>query len=258
MRYAKDIMPRPISTSIKTGYRRQQINTPHGKQRHQYRRASTSSKRTLPQRLQLLTSRILRLLRHLCLNFINKFYKGEIFKMAEQILVSKIQLRNDLRANWLLNNPVLMQGEVGLETDTRLFKVGDGTKTWSELAYQKGQPAEVKTANPTATDYAYEIGQVWINTTEDKVFILVDNGENAAIWQRLVDADSIGTTAHALTMGTKKFDGSADVTLEAHDIGAITKTDYATAEGGVVVTSADVNGVAVDAVTGKMTVYRGE
>ena len=174
--------------------------------------------------------------------------------MAEQILVSKIQLRNDVRANWLLNNPVLMQGEVGLETDTRLFKVGDGTKTWSELGYQKGQPAEVKTTNPATTDYAFEIGQVWINTAEDKVFILVDNSENAAIWQRLVDADSIGTTAHALTMGSKVFDGSAAITLEAHDIGAITKTDYATAEGGVVVTSADVNGVAVDAATGKMTV----
>ena len=47
----------------------------------------------------------------------------------------QIQLRNDTAANWTSANPVLAQGEVGLETDTRLFKIGDGVKTWSELDY---------------------------------------------------------------------------------------------------------------------------
>ena len=174
--------------------------------------------------------------------------------MANQTLISKIQLRNDIRANWNTNNPVLLAGEIGLETDTRLFKVGDGTKTWNELAYEKGQPAELKTVKPEITDANYEVGQVWINTTNQYVYILLDNTPNAAVWKRLTDEDSLGTTKQALTMGSKTFDGSAAVTLEAHDIGALTKTDYATAEGGVVVTSNDDNGVAVDAATGKMTV----
>ena len=47
----------------------------------------------------------------------------------------QIQLRNDTAANWTAANPVLAQGEVGLETDTRLFKIGDGVKTWSQLSY---------------------------------------------------------------------------------------------------------------------------
>ena len=47
----------------------------------------------------------------------------------------QIQLRNDTAANWTSANPVLAQAEVGLETDTRLFKIGDGVKTWSELDY---------------------------------------------------------------------------------------------------------------------------
>ena len=47
----------------------------------------------------------------------------------------QIQLRNDTAANWTAANPVLAQGEMGIETDTRLFKIGDGVKTWSQLSY---------------------------------------------------------------------------------------------------------------------------
>jgi hypothetical protein len=47
----------------------------------------------------------------------------------------QIQLRNDTAANWTAADPILAQGEVGLETDTRFFKIGDGVKTWSQLSY---------------------------------------------------------------------------------------------------------------------------
>jgi hypothetical protein len=44
-------------------------------------------------------------------------------------------LRNDTAANWTTENPVLLQGEVGVETDTRRMKVGDGTTAWNSLLY---------------------------------------------------------------------------------------------------------------------------
>jgi hypothetical protein len=47
----------------------------------------------------------------------------------------QIQLRNDTAANWTAADPILAQGEMGVETDTRLFKIGDGESTWSELDY---------------------------------------------------------------------------------------------------------------------------
>lgn len=47
----------------------------------------------------------------------------------------QIQLRNDTAANWTAADPILAQGEMGLETDTRLFKIGNGVDTWSELEY---------------------------------------------------------------------------------------------------------------------------
>jgi hypothetical protein len=47
----------------------------------------------------------------------------------------QIQLRNDTAANWTAADPILAQGEMGLETDTRLFKIGDGINNWSDLDY---------------------------------------------------------------------------------------------------------------------------
>lgn len=45
------------------------------------------------------------------------------------------QFRRGTAANWTAANPTLLQGEVGFETDTSKFKVGDGTTVWSSLTY---------------------------------------------------------------------------------------------------------------------------
>lgn len=49
-----------------------------------------------------------------------------------------VQMRRDTAANWTSTNPTLASGEWGLETDTRLMKIGDGTTAWNSLAYQLG------------------------------------------------------------------------------------------------------------------------
>ena len=46
-----------------------------------------------------------------------------------------IQLRRDTAANWTSANPVLAQGELGVETDTDKIKVGDGSTAWTSLGY---------------------------------------------------------------------------------------------------------------------------
>ena len=61
--------------------------------------------------------------------------------MSEQTLNVKILLRNDTSANWKTKNPVLKNGELGIETDTRLMKFGDGTSTWTNLNYIDAQIA---------------------------------------------------------------------------------------------------------------------
>lgn len=50
----------------------------------------------------------------------------------------RIQLRRDTSAAWSTANPVLLAGECGYESDTRLLKIGNGTTAWNDLAYVVG------------------------------------------------------------------------------------------------------------------------
>lgn len=47
----------------------------------------------------------------------------------------QIQLRNSTASEWATANPVLAQGEMGIEIDTNQFKIGNGVDHWSELPY---------------------------------------------------------------------------------------------------------------------------
>ena len=47
----------------------------------------------------------------------------------------RLQLRADTAANWTAANPTLLANEVGLETDTKKLKVGNGSAAWNSLAY---------------------------------------------------------------------------------------------------------------------------
>jgi hypothetical protein len=48
---------------------------------------------------------------------------------------TRFKLRSDTAANWTAANPVLLTGEIGVETDTRRYKIGDGTTAWGGLSY---------------------------------------------------------------------------------------------------------------------------
>jgi len=45
----------------------------------------------------------------------------------------QIQLRRDTAANWVTNDPVLAEGELGHETDATVLKIGDGATLYSAL-----------------------------------------------------------------------------------------------------------------------------
>jgi Major tropism determinant N-terminal domain len=46
-----------------------------------------------------------------------------------------VQLRRGTTSAWTLKNPVLAEGEQGLEMDTQKFKIGDGVTRWASLPY---------------------------------------------------------------------------------------------------------------------------
>lgn len=55
--------------------------------------------------------------------------------MADKELKVRLKTWTDTEANWKSKNPVLLKGEVGITSDNKRYKVGDGSSTWDELAY---------------------------------------------------------------------------------------------------------------------------
>lgn len=47
----------------------------------------------------------------------------------------QIQFRRGTAAEWTAANPILAQAEMGIETDTRAYKIGDGSTSWNSLPY---------------------------------------------------------------------------------------------------------------------------
>lgn len=50
-------------------------------------------------------------------------------------MANRIQIRRDSQSNWENINPVLADGEPGLNYDTNQIKIGDGSNNWSSLSY---------------------------------------------------------------------------------------------------------------------------
>ena len=57
--------------------------------------------------------------------------------LVELILKSKRYLKDE----WHDSNPILYEGEFGIESDTRQFKIGDGVTKWLDLPYASSEQA---------------------------------------------------------------------------------------------------------------------
>jgi len=71
----------------------------------------------------------------------------------------QIQFRRDTSISWTNANPVLASGEMGIELDTKQFKIGDGTTRWSLLPYG-GIQGPVGPAGLILPSTTPQIGQV--------------------------------------------------------------------------------------------------
>lgn len=53
-------------------------------------------------------------------------------------LTALMKQRYDTAANWTAANPTLLAGEIGIESDTKKWKLGTGTTAWNSLGYIPG------------------------------------------------------------------------------------------------------------------------
>lgn len=109
---------------------------------------------------------------------------------------TKLQVRRDTAANWTSTNPTLASGEIGFETDTLKFKIGNGSTAWNSLAYQNAstsadnyaQTLGTKTLVLSGATTPYTIVSVTITTNGSPVLVMVSgDAENvtAGTWCRL-------------------------------------------------------------------------
>ena len=84
---------------------------------------------------------------------------------------ARIQLKRATASAWSSTNPVLFAGEIGLETDTNKFKIGDGTTAFNSLPYFNGNLtgsslndlADVTIVSASNGDFLRWNGTAWIN-----------------------------------------------------------------------------------------------
>ena len=84
--------------------------------------------------------------------------------MATNSVRVTLQIRHDEAADWTTRNPILAQGEYGLETDTFLIKVGDGVTAWRNLRYlNKLDSTYFKTMNDGSLTFSDSFAQTITN-----------------------------------------------------------------------------------------------
>ncbi len=61
-------------------------------------------------------------------------------------MATKIQVRRGTSTEWSSANPTLSSGEIGFETNTNKFKIGNGLSAWLALPYAAASEAYVDAA----------------------------------------------------------------------------------------------------------------
>ena len=74
-------------------------------------------------------------------------------------MATRMQQRRGTAAQWTAANPVLAAGEIGFETDTNKFKMGNGTSAWTALIYfaNAAELAAIIDGAPAALDTFNEL-----------------------------------------------------------------------------------------------------
>jgi hypothetical protein len=100
----------------------------------------------------------------------------------------------------------------------------------------------IKTAAPTVNDDTYAVSTMWCDTTNDEIYLLIDNTSGAAVWTQVVapsaiSADLLPTTDNTYDLGSGTYewkdlyvDGTANIDSLVAD-------------------TADINGGTIDAAT---------
>ena len=131
-------------------------------------------------------------------------------------MANRIQIRRDTAANWIRVNPILSDGEPGLETDTNKVKYGDGTTAWASLEYASGGGGLTDVDGVVTFPGNFLIGTLWPNDPmpggdKESVVWAKDDTEYLGLWwggDQIYPEQGYGPVAGIMIGPSDNFGGS--------------------------------------------------
>lgn len=138
----------------------------------------------------------------------------------------QIQLRRGTASQWTSSNPTLALAEMGIETDTNYFKIGNGSTAWNSLAYgglqgyvgSMGYTGSKGIASLGTTPPASPInGDLWWDTETGNRFIYYDDGTSSQ-WVQDTALGPAGVIGYTGSQGPIGYTGSFGYTGSASTV----------------------------------------
>ncbi len=147
-------------------------------------------------------------------------------------MASKIQLRRDTAANWASVNPVLAEGEFGYATDSKDFKLGNGTTAWSALAPWSPNAIEGASKLVSISDNSYAtsptsspLSTSTVGTSEMMFTVGADATAIAPLWTHWYTTNATYPIVDTDPSGPISFNASLRV-VSSTNPGTVTGTLY--------------------------------
>jgi hypothetical protein len=144
-------------------------------------------------------------------------------------MATRMQQRRGTASQWTSANPILNAGEMGWESDTNKFKIGDGTNHWADLDYFIDVNSTVNPAFGSsitfegATADSFETILAVTDPTADRTITFPDATGTVALTSDIAELsqDAIDTALTAGTGITKTYNDAANTLTIAVDTTAI-------------------------------------
>jgi hypothetical protein len=177
-------------------------------------------------------------------------------------MATRMQQRRGTAAQWISTNggagPVLNAGEMGWESDTNKFKIGDGVNNWTSLDYFADINSTVNPAFGTsitfegATADSYETTVQVTDPTADRTITLPDVTGTVITTGNLSDITNIGVFTSTITMEGSSAD-DFELTLSAGNPTADRTITFPDATGTVALTTDIAAGTVTETGTQTLT-----
>ena len=130
-------------------------------------------------------------------------------------MATRMQQRRGTAAQWTAANPVLAAGEIGFETDTSKFKMGNGSSAWTALTYF-ANAAELAAIVDGAPDLLNTLNELAASIGDDPAFLTTMNTALTATGTALAAHEADTTNIHgipntSLLLTTAHADDTTDV-----------------------------------------------